>query len=78
MDNFQFLSSLLDSLVKNLNKDDFKYLSQECDNNQIQFKSLKRLNKNCMANKSLIVTWPTKKMVAKNVNMLLMFGINLK
>ena len=29
IDNFQFLSSSLDSLVKNLNKDDFKYLSQE-------------------------------------------------
>ena len=29
VDNFQFLSSSLDSLVKNLGKDDFKYLSQE-------------------------------------------------
>ena len=28
-DSFQFQSSSLDSLVKNLNKDDFKYLSQE-------------------------------------------------
>ena len=27
--SFQFLSSSLDSLVKNLNKDDFKYLTQE-------------------------------------------------
>ena len=26
--SFQFLDSLLDSLVKNLSKDDFKYLSQ--------------------------------------------------
>ena len=33
IDNFQFLSSSLDSLVKNLNKDDFKYLAQEFDNN---------------------------------------------
>ena len=32
-DSFQFLSSLLDSLVKNLSKVDFKYLSQEFDNN---------------------------------------------
>ena len=31
-DSFQFLSSSLDSLVKNLGKDDFKYLSQESDN----------------------------------------------
>ena len=33
IDSFQFLSSSLDSLVKNLNKDYFKYLSQEFDNN---------------------------------------------
>ena len=33
IDIFQFLSSLLDSLVKNLKKDDFKYSSQEFDNN---------------------------------------------
>ena len=32
-DNFQFLSSSLDSLVKNLSKDDFKCLIQELDNN---------------------------------------------
>ena len=32
-DSFQFLSSSLDSLVKNLGKDYFKYLSQEFDNN---------------------------------------------
>ena len=31
--SFQFLSSSLDSLVKSASKDDFKYLSQEFDNN---------------------------------------------
>ena len=31
IDSFQFLSSSLDSLVKNLGKDNFKYLSQESD-----------------------------------------------
>ena len=31
--SFQFLSSSLNSLVKNSNKDDFKYLNQEFDNN---------------------------------------------
>ena len=31
--SFQFLTSSLDSLVKNLEKDDFKYLSWEFDNN---------------------------------------------
>ena len=32
-DSFQFLISLLNSVVKNLGKDDFKYFSQEFDNN---------------------------------------------
>ena len=36
IDSFQFLSSSLDSLVKNLAKDDFKYLSQEFDNNVLE------------------------------------------
>ena len=35
IDNFQLLSSSLDSLVKNLSNDDFKYLSQEFDNNEL-------------------------------------------
>ena len=35
IDSFQFLNSSLDSLVKNLNKDDFKYLSQEIDQNKL-------------------------------------------
>ena len=33
IDCFQFLSPSLDSLVKNLGKNDFTYLSQEIDNN---------------------------------------------
>ena len=33
IDSFQFLSSSLDSLIKNLNQDDFKYLSQKFDKN---------------------------------------------
>ena len=32
-DSFQFLRSSLDSSKKNLNRDDFKYLSQQFDNN---------------------------------------------
>ena len=35
-DSFQFLSSLLNSLVKNLNKDHFKYLSQEFDKKKLE------------------------------------------
>ena len=33
INSFQCLSSSLESLVKNLIKDDFKYLSQEFDSN---------------------------------------------
>ena len=33
MENFQFLSSSLDSWVRNLSKNDFKYFSQEFDTN---------------------------------------------
>ena len=33
IDSFELLGSSLDSLVKNLGKNDFKYLSQEFDNN---------------------------------------------
>ena len=33
IDSFRFLSSSLDYLVKNLDKNDFKYLSQEFNNN---------------------------------------------
>ena len=35
--SFHFLSYSLDSLVKNLNKDDFKYLSPEFDNNACEY-----------------------------------------
>ena len=35
IDSFQFLSSSLDSLVKKLNKDDSKYLSQEFNRNKL-------------------------------------------
>ena len=33
IDNFQFLTSSVDSLVKNLSQNDFQYLSQEFDSN---------------------------------------------
>ena len=35
IDRFQFLSSQLDSSVKSLAKDHFKYLSQESHNNDL-------------------------------------------
>ena len=42
IDNFQFLRFSLDSLVKNLGKDDFKYLSQKFGNNVLDLVRQKR------------------------------------
>ena len=42
IDNCQFLSFSLDSLVKNLSKDDFKYLSQKFGNNVLDLVRQKR------------------------------------
>ena len=67
IDSFQFLRSSLDSLVKNLNKDNFKYLSQEFDKNKLDlvkqkdsilmniWLNLKSLKNNCQAKKSFTV-----------------------
>ena len=41
IDSFQFLSSFLDSLVKNLNKGGFKYLIQEFDKNKLDLVKIK-------------------------------------
>ena len=43
INNFQFLSSSLDTLVKNLAKDDFKYLCKEFDNNAVDLVKQKRI-----------------------------------
>ena len=43
VDSFQFLRSSLDSLVKNLKEYDFKYLSQQFDNDVLDLVKLKRL-----------------------------------
>ena len=42
IDSFQLLSSSVDSVVKKLGKDDFKYFSQECDNNVLDLVKLER------------------------------------
>ena len=44
IDIIQFLSSSFNSLVKNLNKDNFKYLSQEFDNNVLNLVKKKGQN----------------------------------
>ena len=43
LDNFQFLSSSLDRLVKHLSQDDFKHLSQEFDDNVLDLVKKKGL-----------------------------------
>ena len=43
IDRFQFLSSSLDSLVKNLNKEDSKYLSQEFHKKKLDLVNKKRV-----------------------------------
>ena len=40
IDSFQFLSSSLDGLVRNLDSKDFKYLREECDCKVLDFAKL--------------------------------------
>ena len=68
IDSFQFLGCSLDSLVKNLGKDDFKYLSQEFDNNVLDLVRQK-------AKKSFRVRCKVKKLLTINMIMFLRFGI---
>ena len=89
-DSFQIFkeSSSLDSLVKNLIKDDFKYLSQEFDNNILDLVQQKGFYPYEYVSKeelpsiekfySFIVPWLAAKLLTRNMNMFLLFGINLK
>ena len=89
IDSFQFLSSPLDSLVKILGKDDFKYLSQEFDNNVLDLVKQKRFySYECMtyfknfkeqliSKKRFYSSLTAKKIVTKNMMMFLRFGTNL-
>ena len=79
IDSFQFTSSFLNSLVKNLNKYNFKYLSQELDNNvldQVKQKwfypfeymtDFENFLKNYLATKSFLV-WQQVKISDKEYN----------
>ena len=90
IDSFQFLSSSLGGLGKNLGKDDFKCLSQEFDNNVLDLVKqkafyhyeyvtyLKSLKNNYQAKKSFVICYQVKKLVTKNKIMFLRFGTNLK
>ena len=42
IDSFRFLSSVLNSLVKNLSEDGFKYISREFDSNVLDLVKQKR------------------------------------
>ena len=42
-DSFQFLSTSLDSLVKNLEKDDFRHFSQEFDSEVLDLVKQKKI-----------------------------------
>ena len=90
IDIFQFLGSSLNSLVKNLNKDDFKSLLQEFDKKKLDLVKQKgfypyeymtdfeKFKENYQAKKSFIVRQQIKKLVTKNMILFSMFGINLK
>ena len=90
IDSFQFLSSLLDSLVKNLSKDNFKYLSQEFGSDVLDLvkqkgfypyeymSSFEKLKKDFQAKKSFIVRKKVIKLVIKSMSMHLKFGTHLK
>ena len=77
IDSFQFLSSWLDSLVRNLNKDYFKYLSHKFDKNILDLVKQKRFYPyECMSDsehfkeelpskENFIVVLPTKEITDK-------------
>ena len=94
IEGFLFLSSSLDSLVKNLSKDGFKYLSQEFDNNVLDLVKQKRFypykyisnfekSKEELPSKEKLYSYLTDRKNwlnehIKNMNMFLMFGKKLK
>ena len=89
IDSFQFPSSPLDSLVKILGKDDFKYLSQEYDNNVLDLVKqkgfypyecmtyFKKFKEQLISKKRFYSSLTAKKILAKNMIMFLRFGTNL-
>ena len=79
----------MDSLVKNLNKDDFKYLSQEFNNNVLDLikqkgfypyeymSDFKKFEEQLPSKENFYSLLTGKKLVTKNMNMFLRFGTNL-
>ena len=83
IDNFQLPSSSLDSLVKNLSNDDFKYLSQEFDNNELDLvkqkgfdpyeyiNNFERFKEQLPSKEKFYSSLTGKKIMKKNMNMFL-------
>ena len=84
IDSFQFRSLSLDGLVKNWVKDDFKYLNQEFGNNVLDLvkqeglHSYEYINDLEKSKEKFIVPWPTETLLTRNMNIFVMFGVNLK
>ena len=83
IDSFQFLSSSLDSLVKNLVKIIFKYLSQDLVKQKGFYpyeymKYLEKFKEELPGKEKSYSSLTAKILVTKNMNMLLMFRISLK
>ena len=90
IDSFQFLSSSLDSLVKNFAKDDFKYLSQEFYSDVLDLVKQKgfyaheymsnfdKFKEQLPSKEKFYSSLTGKKIVTKNMNMFLRFETNLK
>ena len=90
IDSFQLLSSSLDSLVKNLRNDCFKYLSKAFNNNVLDLvkqkniwsswvyeRYFKKFKEELTSKEKFHSSLTGKKLVTKNV-MLLRFATNLK
>ena len=83
-------SSSLDSIVKNLGKDDFKYLSQEFDNKVLELVKQKRFypykymsdfwkfKEELPSKEKFYSSLTSRKVVTKNMNIFWKFGVHLK
>ena len=89
-DSFQFLRYLLDSLVKNMGKDDFKYLNQEFDSDVLDLVKQKgfypyeymsgfeKFKQRFPSKEEFRISLTGKKIVIKSISMLLKYVIHLQ
>ena len=90
IDSMQFMNCSLDKLDKNLNDKNFKYLSEEFSDEQLQLvkekriypyecmNSFKRFNEDELPNKSFLVHYKIVASMKRNIKKLSMFGKYLK